>query len=29
LHQARKGEADTTPDDIIRMVKEQIAPQHR
>jgi hypothetical protein len=27
--QARRGEADTTPDDIVRMVKEQIAPQHR
>ena len=27
--QARRGEADTTPDDIVRMVREQIAPQHR
>jgi hypothetical protein len=27
--QARNGEADTTPDDILNMVKEQAAPPHR
>eukprot|EP00884_Botryococcus_braunii_P011386 jgi/Botrbrau1/20248/Bobra.31_1s0037.1 len=26
---ARKGEADTTPDDILQMVKEQVTPAHR
>ena len=27
--QARKGEADTTPDDILSMVKAQAQPPHR
>ena len=27
--QARNGEADSTPDDILRMVREQAAPSHR
>lgn len=27
--QARKGEADSTPDDIMQMVKAQCAPAHR